>query len=79
MFRACILSTWFQLRLLARDFGYPSQTATATVGIFVRRNLVAPTFINVDTVRVVIPENAAVGTFIADLNATDSDTDVSCV
>lgn len=69
----------FQLRLLARDFGYPSLTSTATVGITVRRNLQTPRFTNLNTIRVVIPETAAVGTFIADLNATDSDTDVSGV
>ena len=69
----------FQLRLLASDFGYPSLTSTATVGITVRRNLRTPLFTNTNTIRVVIPENAAIGTFIADLNATDSDTDVSGV
>ncbi|XP_076458559.1 protocadherin Fat 1-like [Babylonia areolata] len=68
-------ATFYRLRLLATDFGYPSLTATATVGITVRRNLFPPRFTNVNTVRVTIPETAAVGTFIADLNATDSDTD----
>ncbi|KAL8559117.1 hypothetical protein ACOMHN_046165 [Nucella lapillus] len=66
--------TFYRLRLLASDFGYPSLTATATVGITVRRNLFSPRFTN-NTLRVTIAETAAVGTFIADLNATDSDTD----
>ena len=65
----------FQLRLLARDGGFPSLSATTTVAITVRRNLFAPVFTNMERIGVVILENLVAGSFIAKVKATDADPD----
>ncbi|KAJ8318063.1 hypothetical protein KUTeg_003154 [Tegillarca granosa] len=64
----------YRLRLLARDGGYPSLTATAILNITVQRNLFPPVFSHSD-ITVTIPETASIGSFIADTNATDADTE----
>lgn len=43
--------------------------------ITVQRNIFPPIFTNNDVIRIVIQENTAVGTLIADVNATDADPD----
>ncbi|XP_046579033.1 protocadherin Fat 4-like [Haliotis rubra] len=65
----------YKLRILAYDGGVPSLSATTTVDITVQRNIFPPVFTNNDVIRVVIQENTAVGTLIADVNATDADPD----
>ncbi|XP_046579035.1 protocadherin Fat 4-like [Haliotis rubra] len=61
-------------RVLARDGGVPSRSATSVVVINVLRNLFPPVFMNVDFFRTSIKETLTVGSNIADVNATDADT-----
>lgn len=64
-------------RVVASDGGFPSRSATATVLINVLRNLFSPQFSNANFIQVTILETVPVGSFIADLNATDADKSVS--
>ena len=66
----------FQLRIVASDGGIPSLSSTATVQITVTRNLNAPRFTQTDTIRAEIKDNAAPGTRIANVTATDADREV---
>ena len=77
----CIYSFFFiylfQLRLYAVDgsslAGFASRTAVTTLLINVNRNVFPPVFTNQNNIQVSISESAFVGSFIYDLNATDSD------
>ena len=68
---------WFQLRLVARDGGSPSKSATATVDINVQRNLLPPVFDPSGVYNVTIIEQTAVGEEILVVSATDNDPVVS--
>jgi len=58
-------------------FGYGSLSATQVLYITVNRNTFPPIFTNQNNLQVSISESTAPGTFIVDLNATDSDITVS--
>uniref|UniRef100_K1QE50 Protocadherin Fat 1 n=1 Tax=Magallana gigas TaxID=29159 RepID=K1QE50_MAGGI len=62
----------YKLRLLAEDGGSPKKTATTTIDITVRRNLVPPQF-NPKGYYATILENYPVGSEIVMVSATDSD------
>ena len=66
-----------QARILARDGGTPSRSATATVSITVIRNLFPPVFNNSDFIQVEITEQETIGAFITTVFAPDADTTVS--
>ena len=57
----------------ARDSGYPSRSATATVNINVVRNNAAPTFVNIQNYDVTISEDKPVLETILSVTAVDSD------
>ncbi|XP_052689553.1 protocadherin Fat 4-like [Crassostrea angulata] len=62
----------YKLRLLAEDGGSPRKTATTTIDITVRRNIVPPQF-NPTAYNATILENYPVGSEIVTVSATDSD------
>ena len=66
----------FQLRVLAKDGGTPSRTATTIVTIDVDRNLNSPRF-NPNNARVNIPETLAAGSLVTSVTASDEDTQAS--
>ncbi|XP_035826841.1 protocadherin Fat 4, partial [Aplysia californica] len=61
-------------RVLAKDGGVPSRTATSTVSVNVIRNLFPPIYNNSQILQREIPETTTVGSFIARLFAFDADT-----
>ena len=68
----------YRVRVLARDGGSPSLSATSTVLINVERNLNAPVFIR-QNYTVTIYETQDLGVPIQQISAADSDVSVSVV
>ena len=66
----------FQLRVLAKDGGTPSRTATTIVTIDVDRNLNSPRF-SPNNLRVNIPETLTAGSLVTSVTASDEDTQAS--
>ncbi|KAL5018742.1 hypothetical protein ScPMuIL_004464 [Solemya velum] len=65
-------ATTYKLRLLARDGGNPSLTATTTVVINVNRNLNSPIF-SPSSYNIRVPDNTPSGTIVTTVTATDAD------
>ena len=63
---------FFQLRIVVYDRANPAEKATAAITIEVNRNENSPSFTE-STYRVDAVETMDLGSFIADVNATDSD------
>ncbi|XP_060080745.1 protocadherin Fat 4-like, partial [Ylistrum balloti] len=63
----------FTVRIKVQDNGIPPLEDTATVRVSVERNERDPSFLHSTSLNVNIPENLPVGSFVADINATDAD------
>lgn len=68
----------FQGRIIARDGGSPSRSATAIIKININRNLHVPTF-NPSSYSQKIYETELIGNVVVDVNAEDNDRVVSAV
>lgn len=61
-----------QLAIEARDQGLPQKKDRTTVNVFVKRNINSPVF-ETPVVNISLPENRAVGTVVASMEAKDAD------